>query len=228
MFYRYKMANYFCRISCEYELLRPVLEKFPNNIVVAYEHNHNVLNVHTHFLIEGMKESTDTLKNWIRKLTGRTFKADEWSFKTKYRPDKLAPEIPVNRGCITYMAKGKLEPQHVTGITMEDILDLKLKWIDYKRSGKQQALTSYIVKETQAKSKLRQDQMIQEIVKRLKEFAHPKEKDILQLIRQVVIVENKTIIGRYKVRDYFDTIIAIDTPNTWLNSMSSYVTFNNH
>lgn len=224
------MKDYFCRVSATYEELRPLFDRMENNLI-AYEHSENALNIHVHFLIEDLKESTDTLKNWIRKVTNRKFKADEWSFKTKYKPskDKLAPEIPVSRTCITYMAKGKLEPVYNRGFKEEDILDLKLKWIDYKRSAKQQALTSYLVRESVAQSKLRQDQMMQEIIKRLETL----EIDdwqytpdiVLSMIRQVVIVENKTIIGRYKVRDYYDTVLAHKHPQGWAAKMSTFVRF---
>lgn len=218
------MVLYFCRITCASEKLRPIFEKFSK--IIAYEHNEDALNVHTHFLVE-TNMSTDTIKNWVRKLTERKYKATEWSFKTKYKPHKLATEVPVTEGCITYMAKGKLEPSYCVGYTDEFILDHKLKWIDYKRSAKQQALTSYTVKESSAQSKLRQDEMITEIIKRMedKNYTGNGNEHILKIIRQVVIVENKTILGRYKVRDYYDTVIARANPTSWLHSMAALVGF---
>ncbi len=221
------MPDYFCRVTCSTDKLRPVFEKLSNH-TIAYEHNEDSLNVHTHFFIKDMKESTDTLKNWIRKLVG-PFKATEWSFKTKYKPHKEAQEVPVTDGCITYMSKGKLEPSYNRGFKPEYVEEYKLKWLDFKRSAKQQGLKQYLVKETQQNSKLRQNEMIDEIIIRIDKMREQKQdvfaEDILRLIRQVVIVENKTIIGRYKVRDYFDTINARENPQTWMISMRNYVSY---
>lgn len=216
------MPLFFCRITCPEVKLRPVFEKYSK--LIAYEHNEDALNIHTHFLVE-TDLSTDTMKNWVRKLTGMKFKATDWSFKTKYKPHKLAQEIPVTEGCITYMAKGKLEPCYNNGYKAEDIEDYKLKWIDYKRSAKQQALTSYIVKESSAQSKLRQDEMIKEIIKRMEATEQVGTEQIIKIIRQVVIIENKTMLGRYKLRDYYDTIIAHHNPQGWLNKMATMVEF---
>jgi len=60
-------------------------------------------------------------------------------------------------------------------------------------------------------------------VKRLRVSQEQTPEVILSLIRQVVIIENKTIIGRYKVRDYYDTIRSIANPGTWLSSMTMLI-----
>ena len=215
----------FGRVTCSYAVFSPVTAKLAANAseVIVYEHNENVLNVHVHFLIKGLKCSTDTLKNWIRRDTGRKFAATDWSFKTKYKPRKDAPEVPVSDSCITYMSKGKLTPNFSHGFKAEHVEDLLLKWLDYKKEAKQQSLKSYILKESQQASKLRQDQMIAEICKRVDESHDQTPEFILQTIRQVVIVENKTILGRYKCRDYYDTVRSRTNPDQWIVSMRNLV-----
>lgn len=215
------MANYFCRITTSYKtfsVIVPRIEPFCKGLVV-YEHNEDALNVHIHFLILGFTKSTDSIKGWLKKDTGISFKASDWSFKTKYKPFKEAIERNVDESCIIYMAKGKITPSYVMGIGNDTIEEYRHKWIDYKTAAKQSKLTSYIVKETAKASKLRQNEMIDEVIKRLEKQDDQTPQSILALIRQVVVVENKTILGRYKARDYYDTIRAHVNPQTWLSSM---------
>ena len=212
----------FGRVTVSYDVFSLMTEKLTENCdkFVVYEHNENVLNVHVHFLIKGLKCGTDSLKNWIRKTTERSYKATDWSFKTKYKPDKGSPERSVDDSCITYMSKGKLTPSYVSGYSAIDIESYRLMWLDYKRQAKQQSLTSYIVKETQKASKLRQDEMITEICKRLDNSTDKRPRMIVQFIRQVVIIENKTVLGRYKCRDYFDAVLSRIDPPSWELSMT--------
>lgn len=219
------MTNYFCRVTIPYDKFSVTIQRIEPHCkgLIIYEHSENILNVHIHFLILGFTKSTDSLKGWIKKDTGLNFKATDWSFKTKYKPFKEDKERNVEKDCIVYMAKGYLEASYSMGITTDEINTYKLSWIDYRTARKQQRLTSYLVKETAKASKLRQNEMIDEIVKRLKESDDHTPDRILSLIRLVVMVENKTIIGRYKVRDYYDTVRGHVNPETWLESMKSIV-----
>ena len=221
------MPDYFCRITTSSDSLTPLWDKLMGFDIIAYEHKENLLNIHVHFLIKNCTLSTDTLKNYVRKITGTKFKATDWSFKTVYKPHKDASEIPVNDGCITYMSKGHLQPCYKTGFGDTYIEDFKLKWLDYKRTAKQSSLTQYLVKESQAKSKLRQNDMIDEIAKRFELLECQDISNLVKTVRQVVIVENKTVIGRYKIRDYCDTILARTQPERWLSAMTSLITEKN-
>lgn len=217
--------NYFCRVTTSYQSFQPVIQRIIQccQKFVVYEHSEDALNVHIHFLIIGFTKSTDSIKGWIRKDTGRSYKATDWSFKTKYKPHKEANETDVDETAIIYMAKGKLSPSYTFGMLPESIDHYRLAWIDYKTRAKQSKLTSYIVKETAKQSKLRQNEMIDEIVKRMNEREDQTPDVILTIIRQVVLIENSSIIGRYKVRDYYDTVRAKVNPETWLQSMTALV-----
>jgi len=219
------MANYFCRITIPYLEFSSTINRIQDvcNKLIIYEHGEDALNIHIHFLIMGFTKSTDSLKGWIKQATGRKFKATDWSFKTKYKPHKGDKEYDVDENCITYMAKGHLDYKFNYGFTEGFIQEAKLRWLDYKTRARQSKLTSYLVKETAKASKLRQNEMIDEIVKRLRVSQEQTPEVILSLIRQVVIIENKTIIGRYKVRDYYDTIRSIANPGTWLSSMTMLI-----
>jgi len=219
------MVNYFCRVTIPYASFSVTINRLQSvcEKMIVYEHSENDLNIHVHFLLLGFTKSTDSIKGWIKKDTGLAFKATDWSFKTKYKPHKGDKEYDVDENCITYMAKGHLDYKFNHGFTEGFIQEAKLRWVEYKNRARQSKLTSYIVKESAKASKLRQNEMIDEIVKRVQQAPENTPEVILSNIRQVVIIENKTIIGRYKVRDYYDTIRSIANPGTWLSSMMTLI-----
>lgn len=214
---------YFCRITVPYEMLKEAFTVIGDTTdkLVVYQHEAPKKKTHCHFLID-WSFSTDTLKNRFKRYVAITDKGNTfWTFKTTYKPYKHYNEIPVDDGSITYMSKGSLEPSYVKGFTQDEINKLKGEWIDYvnRRDTTQSALTRYIKKETAQESKLRKDEMIQQIVKYVKESEDTSVENVVKLIRQVVIVEQKTVLGRYQVRDYYDTVMAYTSAPKWVDSM---------
>lgn len=127
----------FVRLSYSYDQLSQFwdrLEKSSDTLVV-YEHNTGLKNVHCHFYVTKCEVSTDTLKNWIKKIIPDVPKT-HWSFKSA-----------TDDGCITYMSKGKLEPVRANKIGLERIAELKAKWVqpaDTKREVKgSKVITAY-------------------------------------------------------------------------------------
>lgn len=199
----------FIRVSLSWFMFAPVISDFENvcSKMVVYEHKEKEDNIHIHIYMEDVSKSTDTLKNYIRKVTRPSKGNGFWSFKTAQ-----------DDGCIVYMTKGTLEPCFVKGYTPEQINDYRTRYIP--RNSK----VMYVVKESHKDAKLRQSQMIDEIMKRLKQSDDYTHEAILTHIRQVVIIEQNTIIGRYKVRDYFDTIRAkLMTNSMWILEMKNFV-----
>jgi len=161
-------------------------------------------NIHVHGLVVGCTVSTDTLKNYIRKSVGN-MKSTEWSFKSA---DDL--------NFITYMAKGNLFPVIVKGFASEEISDLTSKWVDQPVRLNRNQMIQYKLKfENPQQAKMRQNDMIDAIILRINEKAINDPEKVLEEIRQVVYVEQHTIVGRYKIRDYYDTIMARRRPGTW-------------
>lgn len=199
----------FIRVKLSYFLFAPAIESFDKvcSRMAVYEHNENENNIHIHIYMEDVTCSTDTLKNYIRKVT-RPGKGNEfWSFKEA-----------TDNGTIRYMSKGIHDPKYLKGYTTEEIDAHKRLYVPM--AGKKQTKIMYIVKESQKESKLRQGDMINEIIKRISDEDDYTEERILKEIRQVVIVEQKCIIGRYKIRDYFDTIRArLLNPQSWIQEM---------
>lgn len=136
-----------------------------------------------------------------------------WSFK-QCDSDLQTPVI--------YMSKGKLEPFYVKGFTQEEIDSCKDRWVERTPETSQKFLTSYVVRENSEQSKRRQWDNIQEIVKRYNELPMPTGRHLCRIIKQVVVMENHTMLGRYKMRDYYDTVKAIVNEHDWSLSASQF------
>jgi len=197
------------RVTRSYTALKPFFEKLVgySDKLVVYQHDESS-RVHVHALVVNCKPSTDTLKNWIRTVVGKVEKTD-WSFVAK----------DVTENFITYMSKGSLAPMCCHGFTIDQIEAYKMAWEHRPKSFKQQKLT-FVVKETTEQRKMRQEDMIAEIVKRYKELPHPYSKDLIQLIYKVVSIENRNVLGRFKLRDYYDTVMARVENKDWLEAMN--------
>ena len=207
------------RVSRSYAELKDFPTKLAEvcDVLVVYEHeaDDEISRTHIHCYADNPQVSTDTMKNWVKKALGTTvFPKTDWAF----------PEAE-DEGFITYMSKGHLSPLLIKGIEAEAVRLLKDKWVDIpKKTGK----TQYVLKiENPAQQKLRQWEMVQEINRRYnindpEESRDPVEK-LIRIIRQVVIIENNTICGRYKFRDYYDTIMSLNNSNT--NDMKNFLGF---
>lgn len=224
------MTDYFIRVRMSWFLIQPACELISQKVsrMVVYEHapEDNKDNIHVHMYLTDTQVSTDTLKNYIKKFTRVPAKGNEfWSFKTEYTPYGTFKPVPINDSCISYMSKGILEPVYVKGFTQDEIDTLKGQWDpSIMKTKAKPSKTMYVVKETHKEAKLRQNEMVDEIIKRLEQEDDLTAQNILKYIRQVVIIENKTICGRYKVRDYYDTVRAkILQPNTWVSEMMTFI-----
>lgn len=194
------------------EVHRSFIEKLRDacDVLVVYEHepDDSVSRLHVHAYVEGLSVSTDTLKNWVKIALGVTaFPKTDWSF-TEAR----------DRGFITYMSNGHLTPKFVKGISDDEIKSLKAEWVDTPKPVKGK-MTQYILKqENPAQQKLRQQELVDEIRRRVNDYKG-EEYDgkydpirLVRIIKQVVVIENKTVCGRYKFRDYYDTVMAHESP----------------
>lgn len=114
-------SDLFVRIKSPYDVLIPIMSRIHAccEKVIVYEHNEKSSNIHVHMYLVQCDKSTDTLKNYIRKVCDSSKGNQFWSFKTAQ-----------DAGCITYMSKGKLDPVDVKGFTQEEIDTYKSSWED--------------------------------------------------------------------------------------------------
>lgn len=179
---------------------------------VFYEHN-VPNNIHIHGLIVGCTVSTDTLKNYIRKDVGN-MKSTDWSFKT-------ADDF----NFITYMSKGTLDPVVNKGFTGEELQEYRSKWVTVE--SKKRTMTQYKLKiENPSQAKIRQNELMDMVLQRCRERGITHGAAVLEVIREVVYVEHKTIVGRYKIRDYYDYVVGQGlAPELWIRSMEKLIYF---
>lgn len=207
------------RITRPFQVLEAPMKMYADNCdkLIVYEHV-DASRPHIHGLMVNPKISTDTMKNYVRKFLGKIDKTD-WSFVTK----------DVNEKFIVYMSKGKLAPSFVKGFTEDQIEAYRNDWVSNPTQKKQIKLT-YVVKETPVERNMRQKDMVEEIVRRLKDSndwnATRDPECVIHLIYRVVGVENKNMLSRYKVRDYYDTVMSQLDNKTWMKQMVQLCAYN--
>lgn len=205
------MPSFFVRIRLSADVLSNVFDRISSTTTktVVYQHADNPDNVHCHLLLIDCNVSTDTLKNYIKATGEVPVRAGNkfWSFKT-CDSDLDTP--------VVYMSKGRLSPSYVKGFTQEQLDSYKDRWVDRtpETSGSK-TLVSYTVKENPEQQKRRQWDNVQEIVKRYNLLQIKTGRELCRIIKKVVIDEGHTMLGRYKLRDYYDTVKAIVQENDW-------------
>lgn len=202
------------RISSSYDDLISFCDKLSRNSDKLIVYEHDASRVHVHGLVSNCKVSTDTLKNWVKTaLSVDTFPKSDWSFITK---DKQGNNV--NDSFITYMSKGQLDPKCVYGYDLDEVSQYKMQWKPIVRSTKVQ----YILKqENPHEAKKRQIDMVDEICRRVDSQKITLGEDIVKVICDVVYRENRTIVGRYKIRDYFDIVVYRTQPDTFIRQITS-------
>lgn len=196
------------RVSRSFDELPSFITKLSESSTHLIVYEHDATRVHIHGLVKDLKVSTDTLKNWIKHDCDTTkFPKSDWSFITK---DKQGN--PVNDSFITYMSKGDLQPRYCKGFDSDVVEQYRLQW---KPITKQKV--QYILKqENPHEAKKRQIDMIDEIVRRVESQKIVLTEDIIKVICDVVYKENRTIVGRYKIRDYYDMVVYCVRPQGYI------------
>jgi len=211
------------RISRSYADLKEFATKLAEvcDVLVVYEHeaDDEINRTHIHCYASNPQVSTDTMKNWVKKALGtKVFPKTDWSF----------PEAE-DEGFITYMSKGHLSPLLIKGIESDAVAALKDKWVDMpKRTGK----TQYVLKiENPQQQKMRQAEMVAEIRRRIRSDAPPDDcgiydiAHILTIIIDVVVKQNNTVCGRYKIRDYYDTVMALEHSHKNFSQLQNFLDY---
>lgn len=83
--------------------------------------------LHYHIHVEGLSISDTSLNRSLTRYKVPSGNSGR-SVKTKY--DKDNPK-PIDRGNITYISKGRLEPVILHGVTIDEYNNLRSQWIDY-------------------------------------------------------------------------------------------------
>lgn len=165
--------------------------------LIVYEHNAS--RIHVHFLIVNCQVKTDTLKNWIRSCVGDVHRSD-WSFLEKDVDEKF----------ITYMSKGKLDPVVVKGYDEKEVFEYRSAWVP---KSKTVTLTQYTVKVEKPEERVkRQRDLLQPVIDNIKNYNTQREvvRAILQVIRK-----ERIVVGRFKIRDFYDYVMNQTGNSDW-------------
>lgn len=205
------------RITEPYDAIAEMWKKLEaqSEKLIVYEHTGGRVHCHAH--VEGCQVSTDTLKNWVKKALNVTaYPKQNWSFKGSDGNDRY----------IMYMSKGKFFPKLLKGYHPDEVDVLRQQWVEPLPKVRTGELTQYKLKtENPKEAKARQNELMDQVVQRLREKGTYTGRDVLETIRQVVVVEHRTVIGRYKMRDFYDYVMLRTDSQKFMDSMENFCCF---
>lgn len=209
------MTTYRVRLTWSAEILLPFFTSLEADRIFAVEHR-DASRVHCHALIEGVSITVEGMKQRLRKLTNSKPEKNMWSFKLGVDSDTAF---------IKYCLKGKYEPCFTKGDYTQDLPTLRSEWVDTKKVKPGEKVGYRIIDETAKESRKRQIDILNEVKEEFYANKHKfnPQRQLLELLKQKFYVEHQTIVGRYKMRDYYDYVMAFDTSplthNEWLMGM---------
>ncbi len=216
--------NWFVRIHRTYEELEPWVQNLAGKcsklVVFEHEADEEVNRLHCHIMIVGYKTSDETMKVQVTKALGYRPPAGDWAWD---------PDLRSEEETITYMSKKDLQAKFVKGVSEDFIAECSAKYLPRDEYGKRKGKTQYkVIAEKPEASRKRQNDLLDEMVKRLKNYrkyeiqeypivstmaAEVAEAEFKWNATQVldvimsVLNEERVIAGRYKIRDYYDTLM---------------------
>lgn len=202
------------RLTYAYDTIKEVIEKLKDHCsaIAVYEHqaDEEVSRTHIHALVVDCKVSTDTIKNWVRKVIGAVDKND-WSFKT------AAKNTEEQYGFIVYMTKGVLEPVYSSGYDTALLDQAKSKWVDPKAISVK-AKDGKLVKDIDESNTVSKRKILEAIIAEVGDTEYD-TRTILAGIRKVLIRYN-CVIGQYKVIDYYDAYMMYAQKDKWIDTVA--------
>jgi len=207
------MNEFRARYHYTAEQILPFLKGLDADRIFAVQHDadDDVNRTHVHVYIENCTIDKAGQKKRLTAQLGHTPKRSDWAYGD-------GPTESV-RGYVKYMLKGKYEPFFVKGVFEEDLDELRAEWVEPKDNKKIQ----YKIRvENPVQAKARQADLMDQVMKR---YIENERKGLIEIIRQVVYVEHKTIVGRYKIRDYVDYVRGQTHAKVWVETMENFCQF---
>jgi len=131
--------------------------------VAVYEHpaDEKVRRTHIHGLLMNCERKEDTLREKFFKPHWK----GQYQLATTYK-NKDNEIVPVDEGYISYMSKGKYDPEYVKGFTKERLAELKAAWIDMPQ------VADPVVDTTAPEKKKKDSVCIYDILLRVRDQCH--------------------------------------------------------
>lgn len=177
---------------------------------IWFEHRADgrVSRTHVHGLIDGLRVSVETMKNWLRYDTlwapTQNWERSDWSFKTQYKNPVTKVTQGPDKHMITYMSKGSLAPCHMPK-GFDDWKEYRKAWVEPRKV--QTTLDPKIELPEDHDSKITQWEMLTQVKARMSLHKDPTDRDLISEIIYVHKLHHK-LISRYKIRDFYDSYHA--------------------
>lgn len=199
------------RVSRKYDDVFDWVDAIKCKCIAVYEHEQDdeVNRTHIHMVVIDSEVNTDALKTRYKKLYGGIDKTD-WMFKYGVTADNKF---------ITYMSKGHLAPKLTKGYEVSEIQRLTAEWIDPKQINLKLDNGKFVrdVNEPNQKTKI---QLLEQMRSQVSDT--DTTRDILKKIRKVLI-DNKVVVGMYKMMDYYDSLIMYARKEDWICGMEKKI-----
>lgn len=206
-----RVYNYTVRITLSYQDLSGVVARWADKCqrCICYEHeaDEEIRQTHVHMILEGSTVQDEALKR-SSKLSG---KGNEfWSWK----------QYDGSRTFVTYMTKGKYAPKFLKNYSPAEVEEARKAWSEpTARHSTKSRQTS--LEENSPKTKLTKHGIIARVVqailttdnvleaneaRRAAVLTDISDERLLKVIRHVLI-EEKQVLGLYKVMDLYDAFV---------------------
>lgn len=226
-----KASDWAIRITREYSELDAWVQHLSDKCdrLIAYQHDadEEVSRTHVHLVVIGYTTSDETMKSQIRKhFQVSQFPKTDWVF------DILRDE----HKAITYASKKDLQAKFMKGYEQEFVAECSAKYLPPEQYSNSKVKTQFkVIAEKPEVSKKRQNDLLDEMIQVIKQN-HPIQQHLTEfnyqwdpheVLNSIIEVLNKhrVIFGRYKVRDYYDTIMSRMCPSKFQQSMREMVCF---
>lgn len=215
------------RLTVDLERIKPIYTQVASkcDMLIVYEHVESCERPHIHGLIRNFKASTDTFKNWIRKLVHHV-PATDWQFATLQKDKKT----PVDINYITYMSKGALKPVYSFNIQEQEVEIFRQKWVDPKTWKLDRGMLEVSGNgNVPAKPKtITHRQIIAEASELLKGKERGTTRDIIKALRNVAM-KHEMVLGDTNIRKlyyaynmYYDKVLFLDQMVSMIDRLNNY------
>lgn len=209
--------NRFARLTFPYDTFsQDFYDDIPCDALVIYEHTRDETDpvnnrTHIHLVILGLQITVQGLKDRITSYLNTQVHKSDWSFK-KINNINEVPKI------LVYMSKGKYIPKYVRDFEIDNLAIISA-WENYgnlQRPMRQLKITQLGSKEY----KQTYNDLIDKIINILEEGGDYQPRQIIETIISVFRKE-RIIIGRYKIRDIYDTVYMRKLPEHYIEKLMS-------
>lgn len=209
--------NYFARLTFPYDTFsQDFYDDIPCKSLVIYEHTRDETDpvhnrTHIHLVILGLELTIPGLKGRISTYLNTEVRRSDWSFK-KIDNINEVPKI------LVYMSKGRYQPCYARNMEIDDAAIISA-WENYgnlQRPMRQLKITQLGSKEY----KQTYNDLIDKTINILEEGGDYQPRQIIETIISVFRKE-RIIIGRYKIRDIYDTVLMRKLPEHYIEKLIS-------